>query len=109
MTAPLSGIKVLDPSRILASDLGAEVIKVERPAGGDDTRGWGPPFLAREDGSPTTESAYFLSANRGKRSLTVDISTAEGQGVLRELAMTTDVLLDHRLRPDRPLQPARGL
>ena len=103
MTAPLSGIKVLDLSRILAgpwstqllSDLGAEVIKVERPAGGDDTRGWGPPFLAREDGSPTTESAYFLSANRGKRSLTVDISTAEGQGVLRELAMTTDVFVEN--------------
>ena len=92
MAGPLSGIKVLDLSRILAgpwstqllSDLGADVIKVERPVGGDDTRGWGPPFLAREDGSATAESAYFLSANRGKRSMTVDISTPEGQGILRE-------------------------
>ena len=103
MAGPLSGIKVLDLSRILAgpwstqllSDLGADVIKVERPAGGDDTRGWGPPFLAREDGSPTAESAYFLSANRGKRSLTVDISTPEGQEILYILAKTTDVFVEN--------------
>ena len=103
MAGPLSGIKVLDLSRILAgpwstqllSDLGADVIKVERPVGGDDTRGWGPPFLAREDGSATAESAYFLSANRGKRSMTVDISTPEGQGILRELVKTVDVFVEN--------------
>lgn len=103
MAGPISGIKVLDLSRILAgpwstqllSDLGADVIKVERPEGGDDTRGWGPPFLADERGSPTAESAYFLSANRGKQSITVDISTAEGQGILRELARTADVFVEN--------------
>jgi crotonobetainyl-CoA:carnitine CoA-transferase CaiB-like acyl-CoA transferase len=87
MAGPLIGIKVLDLSRILAgpwstqllSDLGAEVIKVERPGDGDDTRGWGPPFLARDDGSLTAESAYFLCTNRGKRSITVDISGEAGQ------------------------------
>ncbi len=103
MTGTLSGIKVLDLSRILAgpwstqllSDLGADVIKVERPVGGDDTRGWGPPFLAAADGSATAESAYFLSANRGKRSITVDISTPEGQGILRELAKAADVFVEN--------------
>jgi crotonobetainyl-CoA:carnitine CoA-transferase CaiB-like acyl-CoA transferase len=103
MAGPISGIKVLDLSRILAgpwstqllSDLGADVTKVERPAGGDDTRGWGPPFLADEDGSATAESAYFLSANRGKQSITVDISTPEGQEILRELAKTADVFVEN--------------
>jgi crotonobetainyl-CoA:carnitine CoA-transferase CaiB-like acyl-CoA transferase len=103
MAGPISGIKVLDLSRILAgpwstqllSDLGADVIKVERPEGGDDTRGWGPPFLADKKGSPTAESAYFLSANRGKQSITVDISTPEGQGILRELVKTADVFVEN--------------
>ena len=77
MAGPLSHIRVLDLSRVLAgpwagqtlADLGAEVIKVERPGSGDDTRGWGPPFLTDEAGNETTEAAYFLSANRGKRSV----------------------------------------
>ena len=99
MAGPLIGIKVLDLSRILAgpwstqllSDLGAEVIKVERPGDGDDTRGWGPPFLARDDGSLTARSAHFLCTNRGKRSITVDISGEAGQEIVRELARTADV------------------
>ena len=103
MAGPLIGIKVLDLSRILAgpwstqllSDLGAEVIKVERPGDGDDTRGWGPPFLARDDGSLTEESAYFLCTNRGKRSITVDISGEAGQEVIRELARTADVFVEN--------------
>ena len=103
MAGPLSGIKVLDLSRILAgpwstqllSDLGAEVIKVERPGVGDDTRGWGPPFLARDDGTATAESAYFISANRGKQSITVDISAPEGQDIIRELAKTADVFVEN--------------
>ena len=82
---PLAGIKVLDLSRILAgpwatqvlADLGAEVIKVERPEGGDDTRTWGPPYLKDRDGRKTSESAYFLSANRGKRSVAIDFGTEE--------------------------------
>ncbi|CAG9184113.1 Acetyl-CoA:oxalate CoA-transferase [Cupriavidus laharis] len=103
MAGPLEGIRVLDLSRILAgpwstqllSDLGADVIKVERPGSGDDTRAWGPPFLAREDGTPTAESAYFLCANRGKRSITVDVSSEAGQAVLRELAKTADVFVEN--------------
>lgn len=101
--APLSGIRVLDLSRILAgpwstqllADLGADVIKVERPLVGDDTRGWGPPFLKRGDGTPTNESAYFLAANRGKRSLTVDIGTLEGQEIVRALARSADVFVEN--------------
>lgn len=102
MTGPLSGIRVLDLSRILAgpwstqvlADLGADVIKVERPMSGDDTRGWGPPFLECKDGA-TGESAYFLSANRGKRSITVDISSAEGQDIVRQLAMKADIFIEN--------------
>lgn len=103
MAGPLSGIKVLDLSRILAgpwstqllADLGADVIKIERPLSGDDTRGWGPPFLDCEDGGSTGESAYFLSANRGKRSVTADISSAAGQEIVRELAMKADVFIEN--------------
>ncbi|SPA57027.1 CaiB/BaiF CoA transferase family protein [Cupriavidus taiwanensis] len=103
MAGPLEGVRVLDLSRILAgpwstqllSDLGADVIKVERPGSGDDTRAWGPPFLAREDGTLTAESAYFLCANRGKRSITVDVSSEAGQTVLRELAKTADVFVEN--------------
>jgi formyl-CoA transferase len=100
---PLSGIRVLDMSRILAgpwvgqllADLGAEVIKVERPGSGDDTRGWGPPFLKDRAGNPTRDAAYFLSANRGKKSITLDISKSEGQAIARELADISDVLIEN--------------
>ncbi|WP_293683208.1 CoA transferase [uncultured Phenylobacterium sp.] len=91
MTAPLAGIRVLDLSRILAgpwctqvlADLGAEVIKIERPGTGDDTRAWGPPFLKTQDGADTTDSAYFASTNRGKQSVTLDIASPEGQEIAR--------------------------
>jgi crotonobetainyl-CoA:carnitine CoA-transferase CaiB-like acyl-CoA transferase len=99
----LSGIRVLDMSRVLAgpwcgqllADLGAEVIKIERPGSGDDTRGWGPPYLKDRDGNETHESAYFLSANRGKKSLTLDISKPAGQALARRLAARSDVLIEN--------------
>lgn len=99
----LAGVRVLDLTRVLAgpwctqvlADLGAEVIKVERPGSGDDTRGWGPPFLRDASGIDTDESAYYLCANRGKRSLTVDLSTADGQAVIRRLATQCDVLVEN--------------
>ena len=100
---PLSHIKVLDLSRIMAgpwstqilADLGADVIKVERPGAGDDTRSWGPPFLKDKAGQPTREAGYYLSVNRGKRSITVDITTSEGQEVVRRLATTSDILVEN--------------
>jgi crotonobetainyl-CoA:carnitine CoA-transferase CaiB-like acyl-CoA transferase len=100
---PLHGIRVLDLSRILAgpwasqvlADFGAEVIKVERPGGGDDTRQWGPPYLKDAAGNDTGESAYYLSANRGKRSIAVDMAHPEGQRLLRELAARSDVLIEN--------------
>ena len=100
---PLAGLRVLDMSRILAgpwcgqvlADLGAEVIKVERPGKGDDTRAWGPPFLKDPDGEDTSESAYYLCANRGKQSVTLDIAKAEGQAIARELAQHADILLEN--------------
>ena len=100
---PLAGVRVLDLSRILAgpwsgqifADLGAEVIKVERPGRGDDTRGWGPPFLKDRDGKETGEAAYFLSTNRGKKSITLDIAKPGGQKIARELAAVSDVLLEN--------------
>jgi len=103
MAGPLSHIKVLDLSRILAgpwsgqvlADLGADVIKVERPKVGDDTRSWGPPFLKDADGIDTRESGYYLSANRGKRSVTVDLNTEEGQQIVRALAAESDILLEN--------------
>jgi crotonobetainyl-CoA:carnitine CoA-transferase CaiB-like acyl-CoA transferase len=99
----LSRLKVLDLSRVLAGpwasqllgDLGADVIKVEKPGGGDDTRGWGPPWLADGKGQPTSDAAYFLCTNRNKRSLTVDITRAEGRAIVRELAAQSDVLLEN--------------
>jgi crotonobetainyl-CoA:carnitine CoA-transferase CaiB-like acyl-CoA transferase len=99
----LAGLRVLDLSRVLAGpwasqllgDLGAEVIKVEKPGSGDDTRGWGPPWLADGDGAPTTDAAYFLCTNRNKRSLTVDMTRPEGQAILRELAAKADVVLEN--------------
>ncbi len=103
MTAPLTRLRVLDMSRILAgpwaaqtlADLGAEVIKLERPGTGDDTRGWGPPFLTDTDGNETAEAAYFQSANRGKKSVTVDITKQEGQDIVRRLATKSDILLEN--------------
>ncbi|HKX36023.1 MAG TPA: CaiB/BaiF CoA-transferase family protein [Rhizorhapis sp.] len=103
MTGALSHIKVLDLSRILAgpittqnlADLGAEVIKVERPEVGDDTRSWGPPFLKDKDGNPTFDSSYFLSANRGKKSITVDFAKPEGQEIIRRLAAQSDIVVEN--------------
>lgn len=103
MTSALSHIRVLDMSRILAgpwagqmfADLGAEVIKVERPGKGDDTRAWGPPWIANEAGEETTESAYYSCTNRGKKSIAVDITSEEGQTLIRELAVKSDILLEN--------------
>jgi len=100
---PLSHIRVLDLGRIMAApwatqilaDLGADVIKIERPGAGDDTRAWGPPFLTAEDGTATREAGYFLSVNRGKRSVTLDIAQAEGQAVVRRLAERCDVVVEN--------------
>lgn len=102
-TGPLTHLKVLDLSRVLAgpwagqilADLGATVIKVERPGVGDDTRVWGPPFLKDTEGNETREACYFLAANRGKESITVDISTPEGQDIIRKLAAQSDVVLEN--------------
>jgi len=99
----LDGVRVLDLSRILAgpwatqvlADLGAEVIKIERPGAGDDTRSWGPPYLKDADGNDTGESAYYLCANRGKRSLAIDFTTPEGQRLIRELVGRCDVLVEN--------------
>ncbi|MEM1156573.1 MAG: CaiB/BaiF CoA-transferase family protein, partial [Pseudomonadota bacterium] len=99
----LSHLKVLDLSRVLAgpwasqilADLGAEVIKIERPGVGDDTRAWGPPFMPDADGSPTCESAYFLSTNRGKKSVCVDLKSLEGQRTLQALARNCDVVIEN--------------
>lgn len=100
---PLAGIRVLDLTRILAgpfagqilADLGAEVVKVERPGTGDDTRAWGPPFLKDRDGNETRESTYFLCANRGKRSITANLAHPQGQALVRDLAAKADVLLEN--------------
>ncbi|WP_312518837.1 CaiB/BaiF CoA-transferase family protein [Massilia sp.] len=99
----LGHIRVLDLSRVLAgpwcsqnlADLGADVIKIERPGSGDDTRAWGPPYAKDAEGRDTGEAAYYLSANRGKRSVTVDIASPEGQDLLRELARHCDVVLEN--------------
>ena len=100
---PLAGLRVLDLSRILAGptcsqlfgDLGADVIKVEKPGAGDDTRKWGPPYVKDADGNDTTESAYYLCANRNKRSVSIDISAPEGAGLVRELLKNCDILLEN--------------
>jgi crotonobetainyl-CoA:carnitine CoA-transferase CaiB-like acyl-CoA transferase len=99
----LDGLRVLDLSRVLAgpwctqtlADLGADVIKVERPGSGDDTRGWGPPFLEGRDGHDTGEAAYYLGANRNKRSITVDLSHPDGQALVRRLAAASDVVVEN--------------
>ena len=103
MSGALSHIRVLDLSRVLAgpwagqvlADLGAEVIKVERPGVGDDTRHWGPPYLKDAEGKDTSEAAYFLTANRNKQSLTIDFTQPEGQRIVRELAAQCDVVLEN--------------
>ena len=135
----LSHLRVLDLSRVLAgpwsgqilADLGADVIKVERPGSGDDTRAWGPPFLKGANGENTSEAAYYLSANRNKRSVTIDFTRPEGQRLVRyrhrELQggwagglwaglpepqgrqSAAYLLLHHRFRADRALCPARWL
>ncbi|WP_018150893.1 CaiB/BaiF CoA transferase family protein [Leeia oryzae] len=99
----LSHLRVLDLSRVLAgpwcsqnlADLGAQVIKVERPGNGDDTRGWGPPFLKDQEGQDTREAAYYLCANRGKQSITVDFTQPAGQALLHELVKHCDVVLEN--------------
>lgn len=99
----LGHIRVLDLTRVLAgpwctqnlADLGADVIKIERPGAGDDTRSWGPPYLKDADGRDTGEAAYYLAANRGKRSLTLDIATPEGQEIVRRLAAQSDVVMEN--------------
>src|SRR5947208_6621930 len=103
MAGPLSHIRVLDLSRVLAgpwagqnlADLGAEVIKIERPGSGDDSRAFGPPWVKDKEGRDTKDSAYYTSANRGKKAITVDISKPEGQKLVRELARISDVLIEN--------------
>lgn len=103
MSGALSHIRVLDLTRVLAgpwsaqvlADLGAEVIKIERPGSGDDTRAWGPPFLKDAEGRDTSEAAYYLTANRNKQSVTVDFTQPEGQRLVRELAAQCDVVLEN--------------
>jgi crotonobetainyl-CoA:carnitine CoA-transferase CaiB-like acyl-CoA transferase len=99
----LDGIRILDLTRVLAgpwctqtlADLGADVIKVERPGVGDETRTWGPPFLKDQNGQDTTDAAYYLGANRNKRSVTCDISTAQGQALIRQLVQHCDVFIEN--------------
>ncbi|SPC17830.1 CaiB/BaiF CoA transferase family protein [Cupriavidus taiwanensis] len=99
----LAGVRVLDLSRILAgpwcaqnlADLGAEVIKVERPGAGDDTRSWGPPWLPGADGQPSRDATYFAGANRGKQSVTLDIASPQGQQIVRELAAKSQIVLEN--------------
>ena len=103
MAGPLSHVRVLDLSRIMAgpwagqilADLGADVVKVERPGAGDDTRGWGPPFLKDKAGHDTKDAGYFLAVNRGERSIVLDLASAEGQRIVRTLAARADIVLEN--------------
>jgi len=103
VAAALDGIKVLDLSRVLAgpwctqilADLGADVIKIERPGLGDDTRQWGPPFLKDADGNDTDQATYFTACNRNKRSVTIDMATPEGQALLKQMAMQSDIVVEN--------------
>lgn len=103
MAGSLSRLRVLDLTRVLAgpwctqmlADLGADVIKVERPRLGDDTRHWGPPWVKSEEGEETTDSAYFTSTNRNKRSIAIDLASPEGQALVRELAAKSDILVEN--------------
>jgi len=100
---PLSGIKILDLTRVLAgplsaqmlADLGAEVIKIERPGGGDDARAFGPPYLVDPEGKANNNNSFYLCANRGKKSVTVNIASTEGQDIIRELAKSCDVMMEN--------------
>src|SRR5512141_744133 len=100
---PLHGLTVLDLSRVLAgpwctqllADLGATVIKIERPGTGDDTRGWGPPFLKDRAGHDTGEAAYYLACNRGKLSVAIDFTTPDGRDLVLQLARQSDVLVEN--------------
>src|SRR4051812_25422576 len=100
---PLSGVKILDLTRVLAGpissqmlgDLGADVIKIERPGRGDDARGLGPPYLKDPAGKENNNNSFFLCANRNKRSVTVNIATPEGQRIIRELAKDCDVFMEN--------------
>ncbi|MGE3831502.1 MAG: CaiB/BaiF CoA transferase family protein, partial [Parvibaculaceae bacterium] len=102
MPGPLADLRVLDLTRVLAgpwatqtlADLGAEVIKIEKPGEGDDTRGWGPPFLTNADGT-RGDAAYYLAANRGKKSVAIDMAKPEGQKLIRDLAARSDVLAEN--------------
>ncbi|MDP3230485.1 MAG: CaiB/BaiF CoA-transferase family protein [Acidovorax sp.] len=99
----LAGVKVLDLSRVLAgpwctqilADLGADVVKVERPGAGDDTRHWGPPFLKDAEGNDTTQASYFTACNRNKRSVTIDMATPDGQALIKQMAQQADVLVEN--------------
>ena len=99
----LAGIKVLDLSRVLAgpwctqvlADLGADVVKVERPGLGDDTRQWGPPFLKDAEGNDTTQASYFTACNRNKRSVTIDMATPEGQQLIKQMALQADIVVEN--------------
>ena len=103
MRTALGHLKVIDLTRVLAgpwatqnlADMGADVIKVERPGIGDDTRSWGPPFLKDSDGQNTTDAAYYFCTNRGKKSITVDLASAEGQQIVRDLVRDADVLVEN--------------
>src|SRR5947207_2494957 len=103
MAGPLSHLTVLDLSRVLAgpwctqllADLGATVIKIERPGSGDDTRAWGPPYLKDADGRDTSESAYYLACNRGKRSVAIDFTKPEGRDIVVALAKRADVVVEN--------------
>src|SRR3954469_18905643 len=102
-SGPLAGLKVLDLTRVLAGpsctqllgDLGADVVKLERPESGDDTRLWGPPYLTDDEGRETRESAYYLAVNRNKRSIALDIESAEGRRIARDLAARADILVEN--------------
>ena len=99
----LDGIRVIDFARILAgpwatqllADLGAEVLKIERPGQGDDTRNWGPPFLEAQDGAPLSDAAYFCCTNRNKKSVAIDITTPSGQELVRKLVAQADVVVEN--------------
>ena len=102
-TGPLDGIRVLDLTRILAGpsstqllgDYGADIVKVERPGKGDDTRAWGPPYVRDADGNDTSESAYYMAANRNKRSIALDMATPEGADTIRQLATKCDIVVEN--------------
>src|ERR1700741_3741313 len=103
MPGPLAGLRVFDLSRILAGptctqllgDLGADVIKIEKPGAGDDTRKWGPPYLKNSRGEDTAESSYYLSANRNKRSLSLDFAQPEGLALAKKILGTCDILFEN--------------